>query len=202
MLRLGVAERGSDLAARGAPDQARHLGVDVDGGETGAREDVVEVDGAVVGAAARGEEAALPGTESDGLDGGGMEPFVTLGTFGDDWGAELARNDGGICGGLAWLAKEGGKRWEGVVGEEGGGGVAAGRGMVRGVFGDVGIVWVGNATGNEIGEGETAEEGLEMASGWRSGDWKGFGMIFENFSRFEEIASIIVGAGGKEVPLQ
>lgn len=87
MLRLGVAERGSYLAAGGTPDQTRHLRVDVDGGETSSREDVVEVDGTVVGTAARGEEAALPGTESDGLDGGGVEPFVTLGTFGDDWGA-------------------------------------------------------------------------------------------------------------------
>ena len=204
MLGLGVAERGGDLAARGAPDQTRDLRVDVDGGEAGPREDVVEVDGAVVGAATRGEEAALPGAEGDGLDGGGVEPFVTLGAFGDDWGAELAWDDGGVCGGLARLTKKGGKRGKRVIGKEGRGGAADAIGgrMARIRISNVGVIWVGNATGNEIGEGETAEESLKMASGWRSSDRKRFGMIFENFVRLEKVAGIIVGAGGKEVPLQ
>ncbi len=78
MLGLGVAERGCDFAAAGRPDQGGDLGLHVDGGEAGAGEGVVEVDGAVVGAATGGDEAALPGAEGDGFDGGAVEPFVLL----------------------------------------------------------------------------------------------------------------------------
>lgn len=52
------------------------MGLHVDGREAGAGEGVVEVDGAVVGAAAGGDEAALPGAEGNGFDGGAVEPFV------------------------------------------------------------------------------------------------------------------------------
>lgn len=204
MLRLRVSERGGNLAARGAPDQTRHLRVDVDGRETSPREDVVKVDGAVIGAATGGEEAALPGAESDGFDGSGVEPLVTLGAFGDDRGAELARYDSGVCDRLTRLAKKGGKRGERAAGQEGGrgAGAAVGGRMAMGGNSDVGVVWPGDTTRNEAGEAETVEEGLKMTPGWRSGDWKGFGMIFEKFVRLKEIASIIVGAGGEEVSLQ
>lgn len=79
----------------------------------------------------------------------------------------MAWDDGSVCSGLAWLTKEGGERWERMVREERGGGIAAAVGgrMARIRISNVGITWVGNATGNEIGESETAEESLEMASG-------------------------------------
>jgi hypothetical protein len=76
MVRLRKPERRCNLTPRGAPDQAGDLGVTVEGGEGGAGQGVEEMDASVVGAAADGEETALPGAESDGFDGGGESESV------------------------------------------------------------------------------------------------------------------------------
>lgn len=73
---LGVAEGGCDFAAGGRPDEGCNLGLYVNGREASTGKGVVKVDGAVVGAAPSGEEARLPGAESNGFDGGAVEPPV------------------------------------------------------------------------------------------------------------------------------
>jgi len=78
MVGLGVTERRGDFAARGAPDQGRDLGVDLDDVEEGAAGRVVEVDSAVVGAAACGDNVFAPGREGDGFDCRAVLPFVPV----------------------------------------------------------------------------------------------------------------------------
>ena len=83
VLGLGVAEGRGDLATGGGPDQRGDLRLDGNGGERGARVGVEEMDGPVVGAAACGHEAPLPGAERDGFDGRAVQPFVPLAAIGD-----------------------------------------------------------------------------------------------------------------------
>lgn len=78
VFRLRVAKGGADLALGPRPDQRCDLGEDIDEGEGGAGAGVEEVDLAVVGAAAGGEEAGLPGREGEGFDGGGVGEGVGL----------------------------------------------------------------------------------------------------------------------------
>lgn len=78
MLRLRVSKRGTHLPLGLRPDEASHLGKDVDKCEGGAAAGVEEVDLAVVAAAARGEEGRLPGGEGEGFDSGGVGEGVGL----------------------------------------------------------------------------------------------------------------------------
>lgn len=73
---LCEAKCGGNFAAGLAPDEACDLCSAVDGGDAGAGHGVVEVDAAIVGAAADGQETPLPGTKGDGLYGGVELPTV------------------------------------------------------------------------------------------------------------------------------
>ena len=107
MFRLRVPKRSSDLAARRAPDQTRDLGVDVYVGERRSRVQVKEMDGAVVAAAAGGDEAARPGAECYRFYGGGVRPAVFGAGWGDDGNGRRGARDGG--GGGLDAGWEGGK---------------------------------------------------------------------------------------------
>ena len=97
MFGLRIPERRGDLAPGFGPDERGDLGLDADGGQAGAGPGVEEVDGAVVGAAAGGEEAALPGAEGDCFYGGGVEPSVAFAAGGDAVGG--AGRDDAVLGG-------------------------------------------------------------------------------------------------------
>jgi hypothetical protein len=73
-----------------APAQGGHLGAGVDAIDAGAGGGVPEVDVAIVGSAAGGEEVGLPWAPADGLDG---SLVVGLGELGDGEGAGVPDGD-------------------------------------------------------------------------------------------------------------
>ena len=83
MLWLRVTERRRNFPSSVRPDERGDLRLDTDGREAGPGVGMVEVDGAVVRAAAGGDESPLPGAKSDGFDGGAVDPFVSLAAFAD-----------------------------------------------------------------------------------------------------------------------
>jgi hypothetical protein len=72
VLGLRIAERGADLSLGRGPDETGDLGKDVDKGENGTSAGVEEMDLAIIGAAASGEEGRLPGRKCKSLNSGAV----------------------------------------------------------------------------------------------------------------------------------
>lgn len=87
---VGEAAGADDLAVVRAPAQGGHLGAGVNAVDAGTGGGVPEVDVAIVGSAAGGEEVGLPWAPADGLDG---SLVVGLGELGDGEGAGVPDGD-------------------------------------------------------------------------------------------------------------